>query len=100
MTRPFAITNKQAAEMTRLRELGVPIARIARQFQCREETVRFHTSEDERDKLRERDRKRHARYGQNPEYLEKRRETARAYAAKRRAETPRKRRNDNVPASD
>lgn len=100
MSRPFGVTNKQAAEMTKLRDLGVPIARIARQFGVATETVRKHTSEADRIKLLERDRIRHAEYSMDPAFIARRRETARAYAAKRRAEAPRKRRNENVSAAD
>jgi hypothetical protein len=62
--------------------------------------VRKHTSEEERIKLLERDRIRHAEYAKDPAFVEHRRAMARAYSAKRRAEAPRKRRNENVSASD
>lgn len=82
--RKTIITTMMAREMTELRALGVPIARIARQFNLHVETVRLHTSEEDAAIIRERQTRRYQKERQIPEIVERRRAVARDYARRQR----------------
>lgn len=86
MSRPFKITNLMARDMRALRELGVPVKRIARKFGVQADTVRRHTSDEDRDKILNGERARQARYAADPDFVEKKRAAAREYARKLRAD--------------
>jgi AcrR family transcriptional regulator len=84
MPRPTIVTTSLVKRMKELRELGVPVDRIARDVGVNKETVRRHTSEKDAETIKRWQRERQERDKQNPEVMERRRETARQYAARMR----------------
>jgi transposase-like protein len=73
-------------QMTELRELGVPVARIARKFGVNDETVRRHTSGEDQAKILEGQQRRYAKYRADPEIMERRRNAARENAKRKKAQ--------------
>lgn len=80
------VTGAQRKRMRELHALGVPVLKIAREFGLNKETVYRHLDPRWEAKIREYQRKRYERERQNPVVVERRRATARKYAAKKREE--------------
>lgn len=76
-TKKTVITNTMAKEMKTLRDLGVPLMRIARKFGVHDDTVRRHTSDADRDKIAADEKRRYEKAKQNPAIVERRRQRAR-----------------------
>lgn len=82
------ITTSMAKEMTELRELGVPILRIARKFDVSPETVYRHTSAEDEATIKAYQRRRYERERADPEIVERRKAYEQERARRRRKRLP------------
>lgn len=80
------ITTSQIKKIRELVALGVPKAKIARDMKLNKETVARHSSPASEARVKAWQKKRYDKERKDPVFLERRRATARAYAAKKREE--------------
>jgi len=98
------VTTAMKRKIRELYALGVPLTKIARDFNLHHETVRRHASDEFEKKIKAQQRKRYEKERTTqPEVVERRRAKAREYAAKKREEyvkNPRKKLPTEVTADE